>query len=188
MAMSDEEIVRLFLKRNEQALSEAERKYGPYCRSIALRILGNEEDAEECLNDALLKTWESIPPNAPDNLKAYIGRITRNLSFNLYQKERAEKRGGTQVAAVLDELEECIPGGSEPETEILKKELTSEINGFLALLTKEKRMMFVARYWYADSIPEIAKRFGISENAVSVRLNRLRKNLQAYLKERGFEP
>ncbi|MBQ9911225.1 MAG: RNA polymerase sigma factor [Lachnospiraceae bacterium] len=188
MTMSDAELVRRLWEKDEQALSLVQQQYGSYCRSIAQRILGNARDAEECVNDALLKTWSSIPPNSPDSLKAYIGRITRNLSFNLYQKQRAEKRGGSGFETVLDELAECIPGGREPEEEVLMNELSSEIDRFLSSLPKEKRMLFVSRYFYAESIPEIAKRFSISKNAASVRLNRLRKELRAHLKERGFEP
>lgn len=186
MAMSDEELVRRLWARDEEALSAVQQQYGSYCRSIALRILGNEADAEECVNDALLKTWSSVPPNRPDSLKAYVGRITRNLAFNLYQKQRAGKRGGGSFDAVLDELAECIPGGSEPEEEILKQELSAEINVFLAGLSKENRMLFVSRYWYADSIPEIAKRFRFSENTVSVRLSRLRAKLKKHLTEGGY--
>ena len=187
MAINDETIVRMFFERNEQALTEVLEKYGSYVRSIARNILGNHEDIEECVNDTWLQAWKSIPPNHPADLKAYLGKITRNLSFNRYQKEHALKRGGGEIDAVLDELEECIPGGSEPEEEILKQELAMEINAFLTKLPKEKRNLFVSRYYFADSIPAIANRFGISENAVSVRLNRLRKQLKAHLKERGFE-
>ena len=187
MAMTDEEIVRMFLKRNEQALSETMEKYGHYCSSIARNILGNEADAEECVNDALYRVWDSIPPNQPENFKAYIAKITRNLSFNLYQKTHAKKRGGANLDTVLDELAECIPGGNEPEKEFEKQELSAEISRFLSGLSKEKRLMFVARYFYGEPVSEIAKRFAVSENNVSVRLNRLRKALKTHLQKGGFE-
>lgn len=187
MAVNDETIVRMFFERNEQALTEVLGKYGAYVRSIARNILANDEDAEECVNDTWMQAWKSIPPNRPADLKAYLGKIARNLSFNRFQKEHAKKRGGSETVHVLEELEECIGGGSTPEEEILKQELSKEINLFLSRLPKEKRMLFVARYFYADSISEIAKRFGISENVVSVRLNRIRKALKTHLSERGFE-
>ena len=187
MAMTDEEIVRMFLLRNEQALSETQQKYGNYCHSIAKNILDNDADAEECVNDALYRVWDSIPPNQPENFKAYLAKITRNLSFNLYKKAHAQKRGRTNMEAVLDELAECIPGGSEPEKEWAKQELSAEISRFLSGLSKENRLIFVARYYYGEPVQRIAKRFSLSENTVSVRLNRLRKTLQAYLKERGYE-
>lgn len=187
MAMTDEEIVRMFLLRDESALSETMNRYGSYCRAIAKNILENDADAEECLNDALYQVWTSVPPNEPADLKAYLAKITRNLSFNLYRKLHAKKRGGSSFDAVLDELSECIPGGSEPEKEWEMQELTTEINAFLSGLPKENRMIFVARYFHGDAVATIAKRFSLSENTVSVRLNRLRKALQTYLRKRGYE-
>ncbi len=187
MAFNDETIVRLFFDRNEQALTEVLAKYGAYLRSIARNILGDEGAAEECANDALLQAWKSIPPNRPADLKAYLGKIARNLSFNRYQKEHAKKRGGGETESVLEELEECIPGGRNPEEEVIQKELAAEINAFLSKLPKDRRILFVSRYFYSDSVSSIAARFGISENAVSVRLNRLRKQLKSHLQERGFE-
>ena len=186
MAMHDDEIVRLFWERREEALRETQEKYGRYCQGIAKNILENDQDAEECTNDALLKAWESIPPEKPASLKAYLGRITRNLSFNLYRKAHANKRGGGAFTAVLDELAECVAGGVEPEEEWAKKELAEAINDYLAGLSKDRRQLFAARYFYADEIPVIAKRFGIRENTASVRLARLRKGLREYLTERGF--
>lgn len=186
MAMEDIQIIQMYFNRDEKAIRETSLKYGNYCSSIAIKILNNWEDAEECVNDTYLCAWESIPPTRPEMLKVYLGRITRNLSFNLYKKMNADKRGNGQIALVLDELAECISGGCEPEQQYLQKEIVSCINSFLRELPKEKRIIFVRRYWYSDSVSEIADRIGKSENAVSVTLNRLRKMLHIYLLERGF--
>ena len=186
MVITDETIVNRFFDRNEQALSDVQEKYEAYLKTVAKNILGSDLDAEECVNDTYMKAWDSIPPNRPENLKAYLSKITRNLSFNLYQKAHAGKRGGGETALVLDELEGCVPGNYDPEEEITKQELASEINAFLSGLPKENRMLFVSRYYYADSVSEIAKRFRLSENTVSVRLNRLRARLKKHLTERGY--
>lgn len=187
MAMEDNDIIQMFFDRDENAIKEMSIKYGNYCTSIAKNILKNNEDAEECVNDTYLKVWNVIPPSRPNMLKAFIGRITRNISFNLYKKMNTDKRGNLQIPIILDELSECVSDGITPYQEIEKKELLKAINSFLEKMPQEKRVMFVRRYWYSDSITDIAKRCGVSENSVSVNLNRLRKRLHNYLIERGFE-
>ena len=185
--MDDSVIVQMYWDRNEEALSETAKKYGSYCFSIAKNIVGNNEDAEECVNDTYLQTWNSIPDNKPKMLSTYLGKITRNLSFNRYKRNNAEKRGGGQIGLVLDELSDLIASPDEPEMEIDSKLLSKAINSFLSNLPLEKRKIFVCRYWYADSIKDIAKTFGMTENNVSVILNRLRQKLSEHLKESGFE-
>lgn len=185
--MHDKEIIQMYWDRNEEAIAATSEKYGSYCQAIAMNILGNWEDARECVNDTYLNTWNSIPPQRPQMLSAYLGKIVRNLSFNLYKKNRAEKRGGGQMPLILDEISEMISDFHVPEKEWHKRELIQAINAFLSGLTRKKREIFVRRYWYADSVKEIAERFEMSENNVSVTLNRLRKQLHRYLKERGFE-
>lgn len=185
--MDDKSIIQLFFDRNEKAIEEAAAKYGSYCRTVAENILASREDAEECVNDALLKAWNAIPPAKPAVLRTFLGRITRNTALDLYKKKTAEKRGGGQFAAVLDELAECVSGGSEPEKEIDKAELTAAINTFLGTLSEDKCALFVRRYWFADSVSDIAQRYGMSENNVSVNLSRIRANLHDYLIERGFK-
>lgn len=185
--MDDHAIIRLFWDRDEAAIAETAAKYGSYCHTIAGNILGNGEDAEECVNDTYLRAWQSIPPHSPQVLRTYLGMITRNISFNRYNKLHTKKRGGGQIEAVLEELAEFVSGGSEPEQELDRKELVRAIDEFLAGLPKEKRVMFVCRYWYSDSVADIARRCSVSENNVSVTLNRLRKKLGSYLTERGFE-
>ena len=187
MAIEDNDIIQLFFDRNENAIKETSIKYGNYCSSIAKNILKNCEDAEECVNDTYLKAWNVIPPSRPTMLKTFLGRITRNISINLYKKLKADKRGNGQIPIILDELSECVSGGTTPYQELENAEFLRTINSFLEKIPQEKRVMFVRRYWYSDSISDIAKRCGVSENSVSVSLNRLRKRLYNYLSERGFE-
>lgn len=185
--MSDEEIIRLYFDRNQKALSVTAKKYGKYCTSIAQNILGNEEDAKECVNDTYLNAWNCIPPQKPAILSVFLGTITRNLAFNKYRHNRAKKRGNGEVEIVLDEIAECVSGKDDVEGEIDKKELTNAINDFLGDLAQKKRDIFVCRYWYSENIASIAKRHGMTESNVSVTLNRLRSNLKEYLLERGYE-
>ena len=185
--MDDNTIVQMYWDRDENAISVTSEKYGAYCLSIAKNILDNHEDAEECVNDTYLSTWNTIPTNRPSVLSTYLGKIVRNLSFNLYKKNKAEKRGSGHFALVLDELSELIAEPSKPEDELDCKLLSDVINSFLADLPTEKRKLFVCRYWYADSVKDIAKRFEMTENNVSVALNRLRTKLHNYLLESGFE-
>ena len=185
--MEDSRIIELYWNRDQGAIAATSEKYGGYCRSIAMNILNNSEDAEECLSDTWLGAWNSIPPKRPSVLRTFLGRVTRNLSFNRYKRDHAEKRGGGEMSAVLDELAECVSGEESFEHELSRKELINEINAFVGSLSAEKKGVFVARYWYADSISAIAKRFGMSENNVSVTLNRLRKQLRAHLSERGYD-
>lgn len=187
MLIEDEKIIQLYFDRNEKAIQATADKYGHYCNSIAYQILNNREDAEECVTDTYLKAWNSIPPNKPSILRLFLGKITRNRAFDLYKKNTADKRGGGEVTIVLDELADCVASGSEPDKEFNRKQMQDAINSFLGTLSKEKCAIFVRRYWYAESISEISKRYSMSENYVSVSLCRLRKKLYDYLIERGFE-
>lgn len=183
--MSDSEIVALFWNRNENAISMTSKKYGTYCMRVAMNILNNHSDSEECVNDTYLKAWNSIPPHKPAKLSTFLGKITRNLSFDIYRKKHTNTRGNGEMPVVLDELAEIISGGDIPEDIVIEKELIKEINQFLAGLSDEKRKIFVCRYWYADSVKDIAKKFKMTENNVSVTLARTRKMLRDYLVERG---
>lgn len=185
--MKDEEIIRLFFDRDENAITETDHLYGKYCTSIALNILASREDAEECVSDTYMKIWNSIPPDRPHKFQAYIGKITRNIAFNMLNKTNTLKRGKGHFITTLDELSECVSGGTEPEKEISKKEIVCAVNEFLKNLSQEKRVVFIRRYWYSDTISEIAVRCGRSENAVSVILFRLRIQLKKHLLERGYE-
>lgn len=184
--MDDSEIVKLFLDRNEQALSEVSTKYRRYCFSIALNIVNSEEDAEECVNDTLMRAWDMIPPHKPERLSTFLGKIVRNIAIDRHRSTFSEKRGGGEAEMAFDELAEIIPDGRSIEDDAEQKELLNEINAFLGKLPDNRRNIFMCRYWYCDSIAKIAREFGISEGNVSVILNRTRRKLKDYLKKRGY--
>lgn len=185
--MEDSKIVQLYWDRDEQAIPATSEKYGDYCASIARNILGNEEDAEECVNDTYLNAWNSMPLHRPRVLSTFLGKITRNLSLNRYKHNTAGKRGGGELPAVLDELTELVSGRADVEQEFDCKELITAIDTFLDTLSPKKRSIFICRYWYTDSVSDIAARHGMKEGSVSMTLNRLRMKLHRYLWERGFE-
>jgi RNA polymerase sigma-70 factor (ECF subfamily) len=185
--MDDAKIVQMYFDRDEQAIPATADKYGNYCTSIANNILGNHEDAEECVNDTYLNTWNAIPPHRPKMLSTFLGKIVRNLAFNRYKHNTADKRGGGEIAAVLDELAGCVSGNGDTEQAYEYKELVAAINDFLGTLPTEKRNIFVCRYWYTDSLSDIAARYNMTYSAVSMMLNRLRTKLHNYLTERGYE-
>lgn len=184
--MEDSKIIELFYQRSERAIIELSQKYGTVCTRIAKNILNNALDAEECVNDAYFGAWNTIPPQKPNPLKTYICRIVRNLSIKRYHSNTSMKRNSFYDAA-LDELENCIPSGKTVESELSAKELAQIIDDFLDTLDKENRVIFVRRYWYSDSISDIAERFCISNNNVSVRLLRTREKLKKYLRKEGVE-
>ncbi len=182
----DGKIIELFMARNEQAIDELSKKYGAVCKSVSLNILKNAQDAEECVNDTYLAVWNAIPPAHPDPLRAYILRIVRNLSIKKYHANSAAKRNSHYDAA-LDELDECLFGPDSVERELESSELSCHLDAFLDTLDRNSRVMFVRRYWYSDSVSEIAQKFGMSAHNVSVRLSRIREKLKKYLKKAGFE-
>lgn len=185
--MDDNGIIQLYWDRNDQAIKVTSDKYGHYCKSIAKNILNNEEDAEECVNDTYLKAWNSMPTHWPEQFATFLGKITRNLSFNKYKHDHAEKRGGGEITLVLDELTDCISDVDDVEQIIDRQELIRTINLFVRSLSVNKRNIFVRRYWYADSVAEIAHDNGMLQGTISKTLERTRKQLNAYLIERGFE-
>lgn len=179
--MDDKQIIRLFFERSEQAITELSQKYGALCLQLADNILNDQQDAEECVNDAYLGAWNSIPPQTPDPLRAYICRIVRNHSLKKLRANTALKRG-SQFEVSLSELEDCISGSSLDE-QLAVSELTAQINAFLSALPRDDRVMFVKRYWFSESLSEIADTFAITENNASVRLSRIRGKLHQHLKE-----
>lgn len=185
--MEDSQIIDLYWDRNETAIAETGKKYGSYCRAIARNILHCEEDSEECVNDTYLSTWNALPPQRPNILSAFLGKITRNLAFDRYSFNHAQKRGGGEISVVLDEIGEIVSDKDDLEQITDGKELICAINAFLAELSPERRQMFVMRYWYTDTVSTIAKQFGIADNTCSVRLSRVREQLKQYLTSRGFE-
>ena len=184
--MEDETILDLYFAREERAIAETGKKYGGYCRSIAFNILRSHEDTEECVSDTYLRAWSAMPPHRPAMLAVFLGRITRNLALNRLRSAAAQKRGGGGAEAVFEELQHIVSDRDTPEIALDRRELVAAINDFLAALPETKRRIFVCRYWYFDSVADIAKRFSLSENHVYVTLHRLRSQLRRRLSERGF--
>lgn len=184
--MEDSQIIGLYLQRNTDAISETAKKYGTYCLAIAERILHNTEDAEECVNDTWLQAWNAIPPQNPKVLRLFLAKITRNLSYDRLEARNAKKRGGGEIALILDELEECIGGGMDPESAYEAKELRECIRHFVRSLPEREGNVMIRRYFFAESVAEIAKRYGLSENNVMVILCRTRKKLKTHLKKEGY--
>lgn len=183
--MRDEEIINLYWERQEKAIYETDKKYGRYCNTISFNILQNSEEAKECVNDTYLKTWNSIPPQKPNILKAYLGRIARNLAINQYERKKAKRRDYTLEIA-LEELNECISSNNNVEKELNYKELVKALNNFLSELSQDKRKIFLERYWYLYSIKEISSNNKISESNAKIILLRMRNQLKNYLKEGGL--
>ena len=184
--MEDHKIIELFFERNENAISETERKYGRYLSKIAYNILFDFEDSKECVNDTYMKTWNSIPPQQPKFLSVFLGKITRNLAIDVFRRKHAEKRGNSEYALSLSELDECIPDKFSAENKFEQNELSESINRFLASLSKENHDIFLCRYFYSDSIKEIASFFGTSESKIKSSLFRSRKALKEHLEKEGF--
>lgn len=184
--MEDEKIIELYFSRNETAITETSVKYGGYCHTVSYNVLRVEEDAEECVNDTWLHTWNAIPPTRPDSLKAFVGRIARNLSLNRLKEKNAQKRGAGESDAALEELDEFIASGTTVEDEVEGKLLKEEINRFLGSVPKNMRIVFVQRYFYFCSVKEISQNLGFTENNVKSLLFRARNKLKEHLEKEGF--
>lgn len=184
--MKDHEIIDLYWKRLENAISATAEKYGKYCHSISYNILHSREDAEECVNDTWLGAWKSMPPQRPECLSAYLGKITRNLSLNRFKQYNAQKRGLGQTELVLSELEDCIPARTDVEQAVEEMILVKSINRFLWEQPEQKRNLFIRRYWYLSPIREIAENYGMSESKVSSLLFRMRNKLREHLEKDGI--
>ncbi len=186
--MDDLQIIELYWARDEAAISETEKKYGRYCHSIAYRILRNEEDSEECVNDTCLKAWDNMPPHRPSALKLFLGKITRNLSLDRYEQRTAGKRGHGEIPLALDELRECVPAAGAAERVVEDIALAELFNQFLAELAPEERRLFVLRYWHLYPIKEIAAICNLGKSKVKMSLLRSRKKLKQLLELEGFTP
>lgn len=183
--MEDEKIVSLFWDRREEAIACTKQKYGKLLYSVAYRILHSREDSEECENDTYFSAWNTIPPKRPDSLTAYLCSICRNRAMNRYEYYRAEKRN-VAVTEVFEELGEMVAEGSQVEDRYQAEELGRAISRFLWSKDRKKRGIFVARYYFAASVKEIARAFGVSSPAVKTALFRMRKELKAYLEKEGL--
>lgn len=181
--MDDERIIELFFQRNQQGIRELDTKYGPACHKLSYQLVNDWQDAEECVNHAYLGAWNAIPPARLNPLLTYILKIVRNLSLKRYWNKAAAKRSG-QYTMALQEIDACVADTETVEDTIEAKELARIIQDFLDTLTLENRVIFLRRYWFADSYREIAEAVGLSEKNVSVRLSRIRGSMKQYLKER----
>ena len=183
--MDDKQILDMLWQRNEQAIDAMQRTYGKYCRYIAVRIVDNEQDADEILDDVWLGAWNTIPPGRPEPLKGYLGALTRNLAINRFTQNRAQKRAGN-AALALDELAECVPADGSALDPTEQIHLRDTLNAFLASLPQKTRRIFLGRYWYNASLSELAAAHGMRENAVANLLLRTRKKLKQTLEKEGF--
>lgn len=182
--MEDTKIISLFEARSEQAITALSTQYGSTCAKVAHNILGNPQDVEECLNDAYLAVWNTIPPQKPQRLLHYVCAIVRNLACKQYHAKTAQKRS-TQYAVSLEELEGCLPSANSMERHWDSEAIAESLNTFLSGLDRNHRILFVRRYWQAESIEALAAHFGTSKHNISVRLSRLRKHLQRHLEQEG---
>lgn len=177
--MDDETIIQHLFARDERALRETQSKYGALCYRVAMNVLENHEDAEECVNEVLLKTWNSIPPQHPQVLSAFLSVITRHLALDRW---RQRKRQSGFVTDTLDELADCLPAPEDCDNE-----LSALLNEFLEELDKQDRVIFVLRYWRHEAVNDIADALSIRAGTVSVRLSRIRQRLRDRLEKRGYE-
>lgn len=184
--MDDRSIVELFLDRSEEAIIQTNLKYGRYCHRIAYNVLGNDEDSEECVNDALMRTWNSIPPNEPTSFSSFIGKITRNLALDKLRQQNSGKRGGGEVALALDELADCISDRDELSRREDSAEITAALNSFLETLNSVERGVFMHRYWMMDPIADIAQMYDISVSNTTTMLFRIRAKLKKHLMKEGI--
>lgn len=182
--MTDSQIISLFWNRNEDAIAETDAQYGRRLRGLSRRILQNSEDSEEVVSDTYLKTWNSIPKARPQYFYAYLAAICRNLSLNLLDWNQAAKRNG-EVIPMSEELEQCVPDPKQDGSSD-GREIIQALNGFLETLPKDSRLIFLRRYWYADSVSAIAKRYGMTESKVKMQLLRTRNKLQKHLEKAGI--
>lgn len=182
--MEDELIIELYFTRDELAITETDHKYGAFCHRIAMNILSVREDAEECVNDTYHAAWHKLPPELPNSLRAFLGRITRNLSISRFRKNRAQKRyDGLEV--MLSELGDCVPSSDTVEQAIETEQLSELISDWLVSLPADDCALFVRRYWHGDAVQALAKECGITQNQMAQRMLRLRKSLKADLEAEG---
>jgi len=184
--MEDTAIIELYWARNEDALIQTDQKYGPMCRSLAFNILSDRQDSEECVNDTWHRAWDTIPPQRPDSLRAYLGRIVRNLSISRLRKRTAQKRGGG-LDVMLSELEDCLPDAGGVEDKLERRELAAAISRWLRTLSPDDRVLFVRRYWYGEPSHDLALKWDLLPNQMAKRMLKLRRSLKQFLEQEGFD-
>ena len=186
-SMKDSEIIDLYFARQERAISETDKKYGPYCRNISYNILENREDSEECTNDTYMKLWNVIPPQKPVRFCAFIASVVRSIALNMVRRSSAAKRGGGNAQTIFDEIAECVADRDTVESSLDEKELVKALNGFLASCGTEKQLIFMKRYYHFRSVSQIAEEMHISEDKVKQSLHRTREKLRAHLEKEGID-
>ena len=184
--MDDNRIIELYFSRNEEAIAQTDQKYGRYCYRIAYNILTSKEDAEESVSDTYMTAWGAIPPRRPAVLATFLGKITRNHAIDRWRARSASKRGGGEMPLALEELQECVAGRQNVETEYERKELVRAYVRFLDTLPITERRVFLCRYWYVESIESIAEKFGFSQSKVKTMLHRTRAKLGKLLAKEGY--
>ena len=185
--MEDHEIVALYWAREEEAIRQTEKKYASYLKKISYHILSNLQDSEECVNETYFRAWNSMPTHRPSVLSTYLGKITRQLSIDVFRKRIAAKRHGSQYAVSLEELGDCFSDGVTPEEELDGKLLDEAINRFLRSLSEDARNTFIGRYYFFDSLKDVAAYCGMSESRAKSMLHRTRQSLKEYLVKEGFD-
>ena len=183
--MDDQNIINLYFQRDETAIYETKRKYGAFCHGIAMNVLSVHEDAEECVSDTCWQAWKAIPPQRPQNFRAWLGKVVRNISINLWNKKHRQKRYDG-MEQLLDELEDCIPSPKTVERALEEKELTEVINTWLLSLSRNDRALFTRRYWNGESVNQLAKEFAVSPAHMAKRLYTLRQKLKRTLEQDGY--
>jgi RNA polymerase sigma-70 factor (ECF subfamily) len=183
LKLDDDKIIALYFERNESALKQTAEKYGRYCYKIAHQVVNNEEDAKECVNDMYLDVWNSIPPHKPKKLAVFLATITRRIALDCFRRMTAEKRGGGEASLSLHELEDCIPFGKSNDEELENQRIAEIISAFLRRLPEIRANIFIRRYWYFDSVADIAKRYDFGESKTKMILKKTRDELLQYLKK-----
>ena len=185
--MNDERIIELYFTRSEDAISETDKKYGGVCRSTAYGILGSHEDSEECVNDTYMKVWNVIPPQRPAKLGSFVLRILRNLAIDMFKSRKTARNGSGYSAVSFDEIAEFLPVSENVESIADRNAVLKAIERFLLTLPRDKRIMFVRRYFYCSKYGDIAKELHTTEGNVTVTLRRIREKLRSYLEKEGIE-
>ena len=186
--MEDHEIVELYWRRDEEAIRASQAKYGGYCLHIAGGILADRQDAEECVSDTWLRSWNAMPPHRPGCLRLFLGKIARALACDRVRAQNTQKRGGGAYTEALEELAECLPAAQGTEQAAEARELERGINAFLHTLPEQACNVFLRRYWYAESLEDIAERYGMNINTVKTSLHRTRRKLKDYLEKEELIP
>jgi RNA polymerase sigma-70 factor (ECF subfamily) len=184
--VDDKSIVELYFGRDQEAITQTDKKYGHYCYRIAYNILTNKEDAEESVSDTYVAAWRAIPPRRPSVLSTFLGKITRHIAIDRWRERNASKRGGGEVPLALEELQDCVAGMQNVEMDYERKEIIKAYVRFLDALPVTERRVFLCRYWYVDSVEAIADKFGFSQSKVKTMLHRTRAKLRKQLAEEGY--